>query len=223
MFVHYYCSGSGADKGPSYETLLRTLCRRLAWNSDGTLAEPALRLYKSSESIPDAQLTVRSTWEPLFHELIASHLKTCSLVFVLDALDECQSIGDYEELLEFLRKLPREPKGPYFLVSSRLNVPVVNYFKDHVQAFGVVQHQTEEDMKSFIGAQIALKKKTAKEENSIFCECINKEKLQLQMTKREAVKAPALLKKLKSALLEHAGGMYVEFQKIAMSIFPSQY
>lgn len=223
MFVHYYCSGSGVDKGPSYETVLRALCRRLAWNSDGTLAEPANHLYESSRSIPDVQLTVKGTWELLLQQLIDSRLDVCTVVFVFDALDECETGGDYTDLLQFLHKLPRKSKGPYFLVSSRPHVQVEKYFNSCVQVFDVVQPQTSIDMEFFIEAQLALRRDSVRGGKSIFCEYINKKMLCFQPAECETVKDPALLEKLKSALLEHAGGMYVEFQKIVMSIFPSQY
>lgn len=100
------------------------------------MAEEAMKLYESSKSDPEAQVTVRKTWEPLFHELIASNSAT--IVLVLDALDESDSIDHYMMLLEFLNKVPRGKSGPYVLVSSQPHVPVGDYFDGSVKIFDVV-------------------------------------------------------------------------------------
>lgn len=165
-FVPYYCHGSGARPGPQYETIIRALCRRLAWN--GSVVSQAMRLYQSSKSNPEAQVTVKKTWGPLFKELIASSSTT--IVLVVDALDECKSFDDYMTLLEFLTKLPRGPNGPYLLVSSRPHVPVRRHFDGSIRTFDVVQPETRNDMRSFIDNQITSKSKQVRWEKSVFCE-----------------------------------------------------
>lgn len=167
-FVSYYCHGSGSGPGPQYETIVRALCRRLAWKSDGSVADDAMRLYHSSKEVPDAQLTVKSTWEPLLHKLIASSPST--IVFILDALDECDSPGSYKDVLKFLARLPQQPNGPYMLVSSRPHVPVGVYLGASVQTFDVIHPETKNEMKNFIESQINSKMNDKEWEKSIFCE-----------------------------------------------------
>lgn len=167
-FVPYYCHGSGSSPGPKYETIIRALCRRLAWNSDGKVAEEGMQLYESSKSDPEAQVTMRKTWEPLFHELIAS--SSATIVLILDALDECDSIDHYMMLLEFLNKVPRGTSGPYILVSSQPHVPVGDFFDGSVKTFDVVQSETRNDMRNFIEHQITAKSEQIRWRKGIFCE-----------------------------------------------------
>ena len=163
----YYCysSGTGQDsKGPTHETIVRALCRRLAWNGDGTVAEPARRLFNRQRDA-DASFSIASTWEPLFKDLIASNNAT--IIFTIDALDECDSMGQYNRLLRFLGGLPKGPKGPYFLISSRPHVQVGDYFDSPIQ-FDVVTENANCDMRKFITNEINSKNNRTWEK-SIFC------------------------------------------------------
>jgi len=126
------------------------------------------QLHQTSKSVPDAQITVRKTWEPLLVELIASSPTT--IVLVLDALDECRSLDHCTMLLEFLTKFSRKPNGPYLLVSSHPHVSVGRYFDGSVQTFDVIQPETMNEMETFIEHQITSKRKEIRWEKSIFCE-----------------------------------------------------
>lgn len=132
------------------------------------MTDDAMRLYHSSKEVPDAQITVKSTWEPLLHNLIASSPST--IVFVLDALDECDSPASFKDVLKFLAKLLRQPNGPYMLVSSRPHVPVGGYLDASVQTFDVIHPETKNEMKNFIESQINSKRNDKEWERSIFCE-----------------------------------------------------
>ncbi|KAI1770215.1 hypothetical protein F4818DRAFT_446510 [Hypoxylon cercidicola] len=149
-FVHYYCFGSQIateSKAPTYESMLRALCYRLAWNSDGSVAEPATRLYDQYKAARDVVPTEKNTWEPLLRDLISS---AKPIVFVIDALDECKSKDDSKRLLAFLSNLRQNSSGPYLLVSSRPHINVKGHFEDSIQIFNCVQPQTGEDMTRFI-------------------------------------------------------------------------
>lgn len=166
--MRYYCFGSQAateSKAPTYETILRALCYRLAWNSNESVAEPAARLYNQYRLTPDAQPTTKN-WEILLRDLVSS---ANTIIFVIDALDECKSEDDSKKLLAFLRGLRQESSGPYFLISSRLHVNVGGHFEDSIQVFNCVQPQTEEDMASFIKGQIDSKRQDVEWKKSIFC------------------------------------------------------
>lgn len=126
-----------------------------------------MQLYESSKTDPEAQVTVKKTLEPLLQDLIA--FGSARIVFVLDALDECESVDHYMRLLEFLHNLPRGINGPYVLVSSQPHVPVGTYFDDSVTTFDVVQPETRNDMKNFIENQIIAKGAQVRWRKSIFC------------------------------------------------------
>ena len=87
--VHYYCHQTtvGSElKAPGYETVIRALCYRLAWNRDGSLAKPATDLYDKTQLEPDRR-TTESEWETLLNTLIES--SPTPIVLIIDALDEC--------------------------------------------------------------------------------------------------------------------------------------
>ncbi|KAJ8125069.1 hypothetical protein O1611_g8571 [Lasiodiplodia mahajangana] len=152
-FVPYYCYASRTSKeskAPNHETIVRALCRRLAWNGDGSVAKPARELFNKRMEA-DASFTVSSTWEPLLEDLIASSKAT--IIFIIDALDECDGMGQYNQFLRFLGGLPKTEKGPYFLISSRPHVQVGHYF-DAPILFDVVNQKADQDMKKFITDEI---------------------------------------------------------------------
>ncbi|GAW10750.1 hypothetical protein ANO14919_000850 [Xylariales sp. No.14919] len=189
--VPYYCYASGTSKeskAPKYETIIRALCRRLAWNSDESIANPARDFDNNTKGDNDASFTVKSTWEPLLKNLVTSSKDT--IIFVIDALDECESMEQYNMFLEFLGGFPHTPKGPYFLISSRPHVEVGDYFKSFVQ-FDAAHQKAKEDMKKFITDQIESRNSGAWA-TSIFFEDGQQE----------------LRGQLEEALYEKAGGMF---------------
>ncbi|KAI1743019.1 hypothetical protein F4680DRAFT_410812 [Xylaria scruposa] len=152
-FVPYYCYASGTNKeskAPKHETIVRALCYRLAWNDNGSIAKPTRDLFEAARDI-DASFTVKSTWEPLLKDLIAYSKK--KVVFVIDALDECESPKQYNLFLEFLRRLPNTPQGPYCLISARPHVQVRDYFNSLIQ-LDAANEMAKQDMKIFIKDQI---------------------------------------------------------------------
>ncbi|RWA10773.1 hypothetical protein EKO27_g4331 [Xylaria grammica] len=166
--VPYYCYASGTSKeskAPKYETIIRALCRRLAWNSDGSIAKPARDFDNNTKGDNDASFTVKSTWEPLLKNLVTSSKDT--IIFVIDALDECESMEQYNMFLEFLGGFPDTPKGPYFLISSRPHVEVGDYFESFVK-FDATHQKAEQDMKKLITDQINSKNSGASAKSIFF-------------------------------------------------------
>lgn len=128
-----------------------------------------MQLYHPLKVVPDAQIPGKATWEQLLRDLIVSRSSnSIKIVFVVDALDECETMGDYVDLLKFLTDLPPHQDGPFFLVSSRPHVPVWRYFDRSVHTFDVVQDETTNEMQMFIQNQIKSKKEIHWED-SIFC------------------------------------------------------
>ncbi|KAI0912724.1 hypothetical protein F4823DRAFT_559659 [Ustulina deusta] len=194
-FVPYYCYASGTSKeskAPKHETIIRALCRRLAWNGDGTVAKPAKDLFNTRRN-QDASFTVISTWEPLLKDLMTSSKTT--IIFAIDALDECE---EYNQLLRFLGTLPRTPNGPYFLLSSRPHVRVGDYFNDSIQVDAANQ-KAEQDMKKFITDQIDSKNNVTWAKSIFFEDGLFR-------------------RRLEEALYENAGGMF-RWVEIWLGIF----
>ncbi|KAI0548121.1 hypothetical protein F4679DRAFT_552030 [Xylaria curta] len=187
--VPYYCFASGTSnesKAPKHETIIRALCCRLAWNSDGGVAQPARDLYNSTRG-RDVSFTVTSTWEPLLKDLIVTSKTT--IIFVIDALDECKSMEQYNRLLRFLGGLPLTPRGPYFLISSRPHVCVGDHLKPFIH-LDAANQKAEHDMKTFITNQLDSKNNKTWAKSIFF----NSE--------------GGYRRRLENALFENAGGMF---------------
>ncbi|QGA20938.1 hypothetical protein EYB26_008648 [Talaromyces marneffei] len=198
-FVRYYCYSSKTgkeSKSPGYETIIRALCYRLAWNRDGSVAEPAIDLHDQAKQGQDSPST--KTWETLLKSLITS--SSTPIVFVIDALDECKTQYDYIRLLKFLSGLLQTSVGLHCLISSQSHMRVGDYFHGSVQMFDVVQPRTEEDMRRFIKDQIESKREDPQWKKSIFFE------------------HSALCNRLRLALFKSAGGMF-RWVEIWLSVF----
>lgn len=149
--LHYYCNASSAKQnaqGPSYETIIRALSYDLAWNDDGSLAAPALALYDRCNS-DKKQAPTRKDWEQLLMDLCTTG--SVPTVFLIDAVDECKSIQDIHDLLEYVRRLQGQEQMPSLSVmfSSRPQVPIPTHFKDTLQTFSAVSSQADDDMYNF--------------------------------------------------------------------------
>lgn len=114
-------------------------------------------------------LTTKRLEELLKSLLDYSHSTATTIVFVIDALDECHTKYDSKKLLAFLRGLQQGLEGLYFLISSRPHVNVGDYFEGSIQVFNCVQPQAKEDMTNFIKSQIDSKRGDVEWKKSIFC------------------------------------------------------
>ncbi|KAI0165164.1 hypothetical protein GGR52DRAFT_581880 [Hypoxylon sp. FL1284] len=198
-FIPYYCFGSqtSTKSETTYVTILRALCCRLAWNSDGSVAGPARQLHDNSKTSLDSTFTEKTT-ESLFKSLLA-YSKT-PIVFVIDALDECKDEKAIDSLLKFLVRIRQEHPDTYFLLSSRPHVNVADYFEDSIEIFKCVQPETEKEMATFIRSQIDSKRHEVKWKKSVFFEDDD------------------LRKRLERALLRSADGMF-RWVQIWLGIF----
>ncbi|KAI1131123.1 ankyrin repeat-containing domain protein [Nemania abortiva] len=197
--VPYYCYASGTSKeskAPKHETIVRALCRRLAWNSDGNVAEHAREVYDMKTMDAEESLSVKKTWGPLLEKLVDS--SKSKIIFMIDALDECMNAGQYRGFLRFLGGLSKKPEGPYCLISSRPHVPVGTYFNSSLQ-FEAIHADADSDMRKFITSEID-SKNNATWEKSLFFEDIE------------------LRQRLEDALYKSARGMF-RWVEIWLGIF----
>ncbi|KAF2968890.1 hypothetical protein GQX73_g4697 [Xylaria multiplex] len=186
-FIQYYCDGSNTkekSKPPDYQTIIRALCCRLAWNDDGSIANAATDLFNESKNTRDESVGDKR-WETLLNNLISA--QPAAVVLAIDALDECRDTSNCRKLLEWLRSV-KHPRL-YLLFSSRPHVEVRDYFPD-VESIDIVSPQAESDMETFIKGQLAAKKEEGVSRKSIF------------------FTHPETEKRLQQALHKTAGGMY---------------
>ena len=114
------------------------------------------------------QLANIESWERLLGELL-SESSNQSIVFVVDALDECESPRDAERLLEFVTEIMENHSNVQLLCSSRQHVRVEMY------CLPGILHKVEltvgaatVDMKAFVNGEI-FEYLRGKIKDSIFC------------------------------------------------------
>ncbi|ETS75369.1 hypothetical protein PFICI_12313 [Pestalotiopsis fici W106-1] len=173
--VFYYCYGSATEKqnqGPSYEEIIRGLCRRLAWNDGGEIAQPAKEFYQQCTSLDD-QKPHTNRWEQLLRDLII-HSKE-RILFIIDALDECSAKADRRKFLKFVRDMQQH--GVYMILSSRPHAEVDEYFKTSTIRYSVVTTEAKADMEVFINDEISRIRTDPSHSQSAFLENENLELL----------------------------------------------
>ena len=146
---------------PKKEIVLRSLCRKLAWQPTGTIAKCASDDYDKF-SKPGAE---SPDWEDLLHRLIDGSANP--VILVIDALDECSK---EEELLKCLAESVRSRSNLYILCSSRPHVQVATYFDAAPAEIDTMSGKKEPDMGVFIKTTVEERMKSPVTRESIFCE-----------------------------------------------------
>lgn len=173
--VHYYCTARGTGTGtagPDPETVLRSLCRRLAWLPTGILAEPALRFWnewQNRKTASDNNKPGPKDWEQLFADLLDD--TPGSIIIAIDALDECSKPAG---LLGTLRRTLTPRHRVRLLCSSREEINVKYYFDGPESADIIVYEvnsswsKTSNDMRRFVDHSVGSPPDQAKW-RSVFC------------------------------------------------------
>jgi len=166
--VHYYCFGSSTDQtfnGPTHETIIRSLCCKLAWN-DGDVAAPAAALFDRCDNVLAEPPNLKD-WETLLCDLASSG--SGSIVFIIDALDECKTAQEQRNFLHFVDRLLQQCPMLHIMFSSRPQVPVSDYFHNSLQTFQARSTQANDDMADFLQVKLSAKEVDPQWKNSIFC------------------------------------------------------
>jgi hypothetical protein len=165
--VHYYCYGSTTSDGAtgiSYQTIIRGLCSKLAWNNDsGKLSRHAQDLYEKCHPTEGERMPTTGEWKQLLKDLVAES-KT---LFILDALDECR-FPDHNEFLKNIRDLWKD-QHLNIIFSSRLQIDAKMYFGDKFVDYQVDTTKARRDMSKFIDKKISEIKGDPARANSILC------------------------------------------------------
>jgi len=165
--VPYFCTVA-TSRRPDYETIIRSMSQKLSWMPDFTLAKPAENLHNITQRGLHQSLTT-DDWEQLLRELLKCGTDSTKIVFIVDALNECDST-DAERLLEFMSEIMEDCPHVQLLCSSHQHVRVNKWIRTEIlHTVDVVADATAEDMKAFINGEIEYLRKKIKED-SIFCE-----------------------------------------------------
>lgn len=174
--IPYFCTAlSGEQKRADYSTIIRALARKISLMPDFTLAQRAETFY--TEHTRGLQERVETPlWKEFLRELLRDDKGVSDFVFVIDALDECDSAEEPEDsgkLLDFMRELMREFDNIQILCSSRQHVPIKNYFSDEVLYHVDPLSGPPEEIQNFIRDEIDSRED--KQRDSVFCKLETKQ------------------------------------------------
>ena len=178
--VPYFCNASQTGtKRADCETIIRAMIRRMALESDGTLAKAVNEFYLDQQSTKanDGALDLREHWYPLFKNLLSR--SGCHFVFLVDALDECENPTDWEDLLKFMKDIIQSCSNVSFICSSHSHVEVDKFFQDKGQDSSIVAiedvnaERTGEALSAYVNGEIERRKVDAGD--SAFCKELHSE------------------------------------------------
>lgn len=164
-------------KGLDFETIIRSLAKKLSWTSEFTVASPAQTLYddcnelKSNNSVPaEGKLLGTRQWTKLLGDLINDISKDSVIVSLVDALDECSN-DNSGQLLMFMAERMKASLNVQFLCSSRQHVRVGKWLEESLlYDLEVGSAMTRTEMKRLVRAEIESRRpKEYKTGESVFC------------------------------------------------------
>lgn len=161
--AYYYCSASiiGANvSSPDKETVLRSLCRKLAWQPINTIAKCASDFY--------AEFSPESAESPDWEDFLKRLLDDCAtpVILVIDAIDEC---SEPESLLKYLADAVQFRSNLYLLCSSRLQVLVGTHFRGALAEIDTISGKQAPDMDFFIKTTIEQRRQSLETKENVFC------------------------------------------------------
>jgi hypothetical protein len=167
--IPYFCTAlTGEPKRADYQIIIRALSRKISLLPDFTLAQQAKVLHSQNKRGLQESVDI-STWENFLRDLLRDDKGATDFVFVIDALDECDSSDvpeDSEKLLDFMSGLMRKFPNVQMLCSSRQHVPVQKYFGDKILYKVDALAAPAEEIQNFIRDEIENLKS---QKDSIFC------------------------------------------------------
>ena len=152
-----------------YSIIIRALARKISLMPDSTLAQRAKKFH--DKHIRGLQKPVDiELWEEFLRDLLRDDEGASDFVFVIDALDECDSLEepvDSEKLLDFIRELMQKFPNIQILCSSRQHVPIKDYFSDEVLYPVDALSAPIDEIQAFIRNEIESRKD--EQQGSVFC------------------------------------------------------
>ncbi|CAI7573132.1 unnamed protein product [Penicillium pancosmium] len=149
--AYCYCSkkqGTGDANSP--KAVLQSLLRQLAWSTSDLSISPSIKAkYVAAQKNPAAGTSGLLVYDclQLLKQLIARYKQ---VTIIIDALDEC---SDFFELLSHLVDISSACEGKVkYLLSSRMNVPVNQFFSE--SATIEVGQDGKEDVDFFIATEM---------------------------------------------------------------------
>jgi hypothetical protein len=172
----YFCNAStgSESKRPDFETIVRSMCSSLSLLPDFTIAQAALDEYNKRTSTremgQDPNEPFVDPWEKLLRTLLREGPSQSQVVFLVDALDECD-ISEAEHLLEFMKEIMTAHQNVQLICSSHQQVRVREYMGAEIlHEIEVTAKVTEPEIRVYIRDELEHRRKGVND--SIFCESL---------------------------------------------------
>ncbi len=144
--IPYFCDTS---KRANYETIIRSIARKLSLLPDFTIAQAALKFYNKKKTGRTSTIYIKE-YEDLVRSLLGERSKSHNIALVIDALNECDPSQDAERLCAFINEIVSNHPEVQVLFSSHEQLAGSEKLKDHLQELEVVTTAPENELEYFV-------------------------------------------------------------------------
>ena len=166
LVVSYFCH---TTKRPNYETIIRSIGQKLSLLPDFTIAQAAQTFYSDKLIGIKCELDV-TEYEDLVRSLLTEHSKSCNIVLLIDALNECDPRSDMERVCGFLKEIVSMNPHVWILFSSHEQMSGSEKLNEYLEKpIQVVVAAPKDELKHFVEKEISFRQGQLKDSDSIFC------------------------------------------------------
>lgn len=163
--ISYFCDTS---KRANYETVIRSIGRKLSLLPDFTIARKAQDFYNKHTSGLTATIYIKE-YEDLVRDLLNERSKSYNIVLLIDALNECDPFQDAERLCAFISEIVSKNPQVCVLFSSHEQLSGSEQFKEmHLEKMEVVASAPGNALEDFVRTEIKFREDKLKDSRSIF-------------------------------------------------------
>lgn len=170
LVIPYFCD---TTKRAKYETIVRSIARKLSLLPDFTIAQEALEFYDTNSKGLTHTIDI-TEYEDLVRSLLKERSKSCNIALLIDALNEIDARNEYdppqnvERLCYFLSEIVCMNPRVRVLFSSHEQLSGSEKFKENLEKVEVVKSAPKDELKDFINKEIKFRKIKLEDSNSIF-------------------------------------------------------
>lgn len=162
--IPYFCDTS---KRANYETIIRSIARKLSLLPDFTIAQAALKFYNKKKPGLTSTIYIKE-YEDLVRSLLSERSESHNIALLIDALNECDPSRDAERLCAFISDIVSKHPQVRVLFSSHEHLSGSEELKEHLEKMEVVATAPRNELEYFIKTEIKVRQAKLKGSGSIF-------------------------------------------------------
>ena len=161
--IPYFCDTS---KRTNYETIIRSIGRKLSLLPNFTIARVAQEFYEKTSN-SDSPIYIKE-YENLVRSLFIERSESYNIALLIDALNECDPPEDAGRLCEFISEVVSENPQVRVLFSSHEKLLGSEHLKEHLEKLEVVAIAPGNELSDFVQTEIKFRQAKLKDSRSIF-------------------------------------------------------